>query len=71
MFPSEGTAYQEVLWVGLFAAISAVVALALYGVASAVEGVVLKQAADAWASTPVAEQAAHFASAEAIRFEIY
>lgn len=47
MFPSEGTAYQEVLWVGLFAAISAVVALALYGVASAVEGVVLKQAADA------------------------
>jgi len=54
--------------VGLFGAISAVVALALYGVASAVEGVVLKQAADAWASAPAAEQAAHFASAEAIRW---
>ena len=53
---------------GLFGAISAVMALALYGVASAVEGGVLKQVADAWASAPVAEQAAHFASAEAIRW---
>ena len=53
---------------GSLGAISAVVALALYGVASAVEGVVLKQAADAWASAPAAEQAAHFASAEAIRW---
>ena len=53
---------------GLFGAIAAVVALALYGVASAVEGVVLKQAADAWASAGASEQAAHFASAEAIRW---
>ena len=59
MFRYEGTAYQEVHWVGLFGAIAAVVALALYGVSSAVEGVVLKQAA---------EQAARFASAEAIRW---
>ena len=52
---------------GLFGAITAVVALALYGVASAVEGVILKQAADAWVSAPAAE-AARFASAEAIRW---
>lgn len=68
MFRSEGTAYQEVHWVGLFGAIAAGVVLALYGVASAVEGVVLKQVADAWASAPAAEQAARFASAEAIRW---
>ncbi len=68
MFCSEGTAYQEVHWGGLFGAISAGVALALYGVASAVEGVVLKQAADAWANAPAAEQVARFASAEAIRW---
>ena len=53
---------------GLFGAIAAGVVLALYGVASAVEGVVLKQVADAWASAPAAEQAARFASAEAIRW---
>ncbi len=53
---------------GLFGAIAAVVALALYGVASAVDGVVLKQAADAWASAPAAEQATRLASAEAIRW---
>ncbi|SRR6266567_6256822 len=68
MFRYEGTAYQEVHWVGLFGAIAAVVALALYGVASAVDGVVLKQAADAWASAPAAEQATRLASAEAIRW---
>ena len=53
---------------GLFGAIAAGVVLALYGVTSAVEGVVLKQVADAWASAPAAEQAARFASAEAIRW---
>ena len=53
---------------GLFGAISAVMALALYGVASAVDGVALKQAVDAWASAPAAEQMARFASAEAIRW---
>lgn len=55
-------------WMGRFAAVSAVVALALYGVLQAVDGVALKQAVDAWVSAPVAEQAARFASAEAIRW---
>lgn len=55
-------------WLGLFGAIAAGVALALYGVLQAVDGVALKQAADAWASAPAAEQAARFASAEAIRW---
>jgi hypothetical protein len=68
MFRSEGTTYQEVHWVGLFAAISAGVALALYGIVSAVDGVTLKQAAVAWASAPAAEQAVRFASAEAVRW---
>jgi hypothetical protein len=61
---SEGTPR----WVGLFGAIAAVVALALYGIVSAVDGVTLKQAAVAWASAPAAEQAVRFASAEAIRW---
>src|SRR5436309_1748395 len=55
-------------WMGRFAAVSAVVALALYGVLQAVDGVALKQAVDAWASAPVAEKAARFASAESIRW---
>ena len=61
---SEGTPR----WVGLFGAIAAGVALALYGVQMAVDGVALKQATDAWASAPAAEKAARFASAEAIRW---
>jgi hypothetical protein len=55
-------------WLGFFGAISAGVALALYGVLQAVDGVALKQAVDAWASAPAAEQATRFASAEAIRW---
>jgi hypothetical protein len=55
-------------WVGRFGAISAVVALALYGVLQAVDGVALKQAVDAWVSAPEAEKAARFASAETIRW---
>jgi hypothetical protein len=49
-------------------AISAVIALALYGVLQAVDGVALKQAVDAWAAAPEAEKVAYFASAEAIRW---
>jgi MFS family permease len=55
-------------WVSFFGAISAAVALALAGVLYAVDGVALKQAVDAWVSAPAAEQAARFASAEAIRW---
>ena len=43
-------------------------ALALYGVVMAVDGVALEQAVNAWASAPVAEKAARFASAAAIRW---
>ena len=55
-------------WAGRFAAVSAGVALALYGVLQAVDGVALKQAVDAWASAPETEKAARFASAEVIRW---
>ncbi len=55
-------------WVARFAAVSAVVSLALYGVLQAVDGVALKQAVDAWVSAPSAEKAARFASAESIRW---
>jgi hypothetical protein len=55
-------------WVGFFAAIAAGVALALYGVLQAVDGVALKHAVDAWASAPAPEKAARFASAEVIRW---
>ncbi len=55
-------------WVNRFAGVSAAVALGLYGVLQAVDGVALKQAVDAWAAAPEAEKAARFASAEAIRW---
>src|SRR5215204_3997999 len=55
-------------WAGRFGAASATATLALYGVLQAVDGVVLKQAVNAWASAPDAEKAARFASAEAIRW---
>jgi len=55
-------------WLGFFGAMAAGVALALEGVLSAVDGVALKQATDAWASAPAAEQATRFASVEAIRW---
>jgi hypothetical protein len=55
-------------WLGFFGAVSAGVAVALYGVAFAVDGVALKQATDAWASAPAAEQAARFAGAQAIQW---
>jgi hypothetical protein len=55
-------------WVGKFAAVSVVVALALYGVVQAVDGVALKHAVDAWASAPEAEKATRFASAETMRW---
>jgi len=55
-------------WLGFFGAIAAGVALAMYGVLQAVDGVALKQAVDAWASAPAAEQATRLASAEAIQW---
>lgn len=55
-------------WAGRFGAVSAVVALALYGVLQAVDGVALKQAVDAWVSAPEAEKVTRFASAETIRW---
>jgi hypothetical protein len=55
-------------WTSRFGAVSAVVALALYGVLQAVDGVALKQAVDAWVRAPEADKAARLASAEAIRW---
>ena len=54
--------------VGRFAAVSVVVALALYGVLQAVDGVALKHAVDAWANAPEAEKATRFANAETVRW---
>ncbi len=51
-----------------FAVVSAAVALGLYGVLQAVDGVALKQAVDAWATAPAAEKPIRFASAESIRW---
>jgi hypothetical protein len=55
-------------WVARLGTVSAGVALGLYGVLQAVDGVALKQAVDAWARAPVAEKAARFSSAETIRW---
>jgi hypothetical protein len=52
------------LWAKRFGAVAAAVSLALSGVVYALDGVVLKQAADAWAQAPAAEKAARLATAE-------
>ena len=54
--------------VGKLGAVSAVIALGLYSVLQAVDGVALKQVVDGWVSAPEAEKSARFASAEAIRW---
>ena len=55
-------------WVARLGAVYAAVALGLYGVLQAVDGVALKQVVDAWVRAPEAEKAARFASAETIRW---
>ena len=55
-------------WIDRLGTASAAAALALYGVLQAVDGVALKQAVTAWVKAPEAEQAARFATAEAIRW---
>jgi predicted phage tail protein len=55
-------------WVGRFGAASAGVALALYGVLQAVDGVGNKEVDDAWVNAPNGEKAARFASAQAMRW---
>lgn len=59
---------EKTSWTGRFGAASVMVALALYGILQAVDGVALKQAVTAWANASDAEKAARFASAEAIRW---
>jgi len=58
----------EARWSGRFGVGSAVVALALYGVLQAVDGVGNKEADEACVSSPDTEKAARFASAEAMRW---
>ena len=53
---------------GSFAAISAVVTVALTGALQAVDGVALKAAADAWLNAPAAEQPTRLAAVEAVRW---
>lgn len=55
-------------WTARLGAVSAALALGLYGVLQAVDGVALKRAVDAWVSAPAADAEARFASAEAIRW---
>ena len=55
-------------WASRFGAASAVVALALYGVLQAVDGVGNKQVDNAWLSAPESDRAARFAAAEAMRW---
>ena len=55
-------------WMARLGAVSAAVALGLYAVLQAVDGVALKQAVDAWVSGPEAEKPARFAGAETIRW---
>jgi uncharacterized cupredoxin-like copper-binding protein len=65
--PTKSTAH---IWNGSFSigAAFAVIALSLYGVLQAVDGVALKQAVNAWVAAPEAERMIRFANAEAIRW---
>jgi hypothetical protein len=56
------------LWLNRVALLSAGVALALYGVLQAVDGVGLKQAVNAWASAEDGDKAVRFAAAETVRW---
>jgi hypothetical protein len=55
-------------WAGRFGTASAVVALGLYSVLQAVDGVANKEVDDAWVAAADAEKAARFASAEVVRW---
>lgn len=55
-------------WTARFAAVSSMVALALYGGLQAVDGVALKHAVDAWAAAAGPEKTLRFAAAEDIRW---
>jgi hypothetical protein len=55
-------------WTARLGAVCAAIALGLYGVLQAVDGVALKQAVDAWVSAPAAEKVTRFASAETVRW---
>lgn len=55
-------------WLARFGAISAGIALGLYGVLQAVDGVALKQAVDASVNAPAADRAVRFANAETVRW---
>jgi hypothetical protein len=59
---------ERARWLGRFGTASAVVALALYGVLQAVDGVGNKQVDHAWVSASDADKAARFASAESMRW---
>jgi hypothetical protein len=56
------------VWLNRFALLSAGVALALYGVLQAVDGVGLKQAVNAWALADTGDKAVRFAAAETVRW---
>ena len=68
LYPAQGNRTVGAAGVARLGAVSAAVALGLYGVLQAVDGVALKQAVDAWVSAPVADKGARFASAETVRW---
>jgi hypothetical protein len=55
-------------WTARIGALAAAAALALYAALQAVDGVALKQSANAWAAAAEPEKAARFATAEGIRW---
>lgn len=56
------------VWAARLGRMSAALALGLYGVLQAVDGVALKQAVDSWVTAPGAESGHRFADAEVIRW---
>ncbi len=56
------------IWMNRASAVSAVIALTLYAILQAVDGVALKHAVDAWFQAPMAEKVIRFATAETVRW---
>jgi hypothetical protein len=66
--PALLVATRAAAWLSRIGSLCAGVALGLYGVLQAVDGVALKHAVDAWVNAPNADKGTRFATAETVRW---
>ena len=68
LYPAQQVRAAGTALVARLGSIAAAIALGLYGVLQAVDGVALKQAADAWVNAPASDKTARFATTETVRW---